>query len=429
MRYLLIIVILVLFPVVVIAADSSKAIKLTDPELIPAVAQVNIGNTHASKKNYKEALKWFKLAAEKGNSTAKFNIAGLYAGGYGVGQDNDEARKWYIKAAEGGEVRAISRFLKYYTRKKDFLRAYVWSHIGLYNDTNTSSMIAGFDPKTLAKNLSAEELKSANYLIKNWKKGDSIDFSHKHKGLSIIELAEKKAKAGDAGEYYNLGKYYTYGYYSIQKDKKKGISYYKKAAKAGSMKAQVALGNHFLTNYKEDKNVYSNKEHVDESIKWFRMAAEQGSPFAEAQMATFYFHANIPNRITSTVSATLINPDGTKEKDKNPVDITTDATIHTSLKRDADKGIEWLKKAANHGHGQAMFALGFMYAQGKNIPVDVEKSYKWMYILTLAGNDNASAIAKKIRTTLSRETIRRIESDATNHYKVIKKYVQNLKSL
>jgi len=50
--------------------------------------------------NFEEAMKWFRLAAEKDGNDAAYWIGWLYEEGKGVLADPDEAAKWY-RIAEG----------------------------------------------------------------------------------------------------------------------------------------------------------------------------------------------------------------------------------------------------------------------------------------------------------------------------------------
>jgi hypothetical protein len=52
-----------------------------------------------------EAAKWFEKAAEQGHPHAMFKIAERYETGIGVTRDPDNAIKWYRKAAESGYVK------------------------------------------------------------------------------------------------------------------------------------------------------------------------------------------------------------------------------------------------------------------------------------------------------------------------------------
>ena len=54
----------------------------------------------------KEAVKWFRKAAENGNSAAQSNLGIFYDYGKGVQQDYAEAVKWYKKSAEQGNTSA-----------------------------------------------------------------------------------------------------------------------------------------------------------------------------------------------------------------------------------------------------------------------------------------------------------------------------------
>jgi TPR repeat protein len=52
--------------------------------------------------DYGEAMRWFRLAAERGNAVAMNNIGELYAKGQGVSKDCESARRWADKAAKAG---------------------------------------------------------------------------------------------------------------------------------------------------------------------------------------------------------------------------------------------------------------------------------------------------------------------------------------
>ncbi|MCM1133039.1 MAG: sel1 repeat family protein [Ruminococcus flavefaciens] len=55
------------------------------------------------KQNYKEAVKWYKLSAEKGNSEAQFSLGWCYHFGDGIVRDYKKAFEWYTKSAEQGD--------------------------------------------------------------------------------------------------------------------------------------------------------------------------------------------------------------------------------------------------------------------------------------------------------------------------------------
>jgi len=56
-------------------------------------------------KDYEQAAKWFRMAAEQGDMLSQFNLAQLYDVGY-LPKNPDEAFKWFLLAAEQGDGRA-----------------------------------------------------------------------------------------------------------------------------------------------------------------------------------------------------------------------------------------------------------------------------------------------------------------------------------
>ena len=73
-------------------------------------AQNNLGTMYANgegvPQDYKEAMKWYRLAAEQGDAFAQYALGDMYANGQGVSQDEGEAMKWFRMAAEQGNANA-----------------------------------------------------------------------------------------------------------------------------------------------------------------------------------------------------------------------------------------------------------------------------------------------------------------------------------
>jgi hypothetical protein len=99
-----------------VAAYKKKDFATAMSELQPlaakgdAAAQYNLGVMHehgqGTAQDAKEALRWYRLAAEQGHFRAQFNLGLMYASGKGAAKDDKEAAKWYRKAAERGDARS-----------------------------------------------------------------------------------------------------------------------------------------------------------------------------------------------------------------------------------------------------------------------------------------------------------------------------------
>jgi TPR repeat protein len=66
--------------------------------------------------DYKEAFRWYVLAAGAGQAEAMNSLGVMYALGHGVSQDHSEAMKWWTRAADSGSVTALANIgTSYYT--------------------------------------------------------------------------------------------------------------------------------------------------------------------------------------------------------------------------------------------------------------------------------------------------------------------------
>ena len=66
------------------------------------------------------------MAAEKGHTSAMYNLALKYEDGNGVAKDYQEAAKWYRMAAEKGNTDAMNRLGLLHANKKEYTEAVKW---------------------------------------------------------------------------------------------------------------------------------------------------------------------------------------------------------------------------------------------------------------------------------------------------------------
>jgi TPR repeat protein len=107
-----------------VLGDYSKAHQL----LLPLAQKRDMGAAHVLgqmyekgnersyfTQNYKEAAKWYRIAADQGHLIAQVDLGILYLEGKGVLQDAAEAEKWFRQAAERGYSRAQLALADLYT--------------------------------------------------------------------------------------------------------------------------------------------------------------------------------------------------------------------------------------------------------------------------------------------------------------------------
>jgi hypothetical protein len=81
-------------------------------------------------KDYKTALKWYRIATERGNAGSAITLGLMYNNGDGVPKDYKEAEKWFRLAAEQGNISAQFNLGKMYHFgdgvQQDFVYAHMW---------------------------------------------------------------------------------------------------------------------------------------------------------------------------------------------------------------------------------------------------------------------------------------------------------------
>jgi|GEM_PF-5254966 len=136
--------------------------------------------------NYKEALKWFDLAAKQGHAGAEFNLGLLYRNGRGVLQDFTAAAQWIKKAAHKGYPEAQHQLATFYKTgegiQRDLTQAYVW-----YNLASAQ----GYEPSISGRNnvanlMNAAEVLKAQSLSRQFK----LTLSNHGEGKTLADNVE-----------------------------------------------------------------------------------------------------------------------------------------------------------------------------------------------------------------------------------------------
>jgi TPR repeat protein len=142
-------------------------------------AQNNLGvmynNGQGFPRNYAEAILWYRKAADLGDVKAQYNLGQLYRHGYGVKQDYTEAAMWYRKAADQDYAYAQHNFGVCYKNgvgvPRDNDKAYMWLELA-------ASKTVGADPKksaevrdTLAVYMTPDQIARAKSRAREWVPG------------------------------------------------------------------------------------------------------------------------------------------------------------------------------------------------------------------------------------------------------------------
>ena len=225
----------------------------TVPDIQAAIQAANEGNVDAQcflgivysvgqydvEQNYAEAIKYFTMAAEKGEPTAQYNLSLFYIEGFGVEPDTVQAQKWYDLALQ---------------QRSDL-------------------------PPLIVERPAPNDI---DLTINTKKKGksDKITSKTKNKFAKAIPTFRTRAEAGDAVAQYNLGVLYYDGI-GTERNYKEALKWFRMAADQGDADAQNNLGIMYYHGHGVGKN-YSQAFH------WYSLAAEQGHVAAQYNIGIMY---------------------------------------------------------------------------------------------------------------------------------------------
>ena len=167
--------------------------------------------------NNEEAFKWYTKAAEQGNAEAQYHTGYLYDYGVGVGKNHQKAVVGYKKAAEQGHAQAQC-------------------NLALIYDSGGR-------------------------------------LGNKEEAISWYK---KAAEQGVRQAQFILGSKYEKGHV-VTKDLEEAFKWYKKAAEQGDGQAQYNVGHM----YYYGKGIERNEE---EAVKWFKKSADNGINYAKATL-------------------------------------------------------------------------------------------------------------------------------------------------
>lgn len=300
---------------------------------------VMFGKIAFDSKNYSDAFKWFKKAADNGLAEAKNILGFLYSQGIGIETDKDEALKLFKESAEKGEPTAQLNLGNCYYNgegtEKDLEKAKYWylkAHDAGFNEATTMLGMVACDENNYSE--------AVKWLREAADKGNSdaqnrLSFLYKE-GLGVpkddvesFKLIKKAAQQEDVEAQCTLGYFYYYGE-GTSKNVTRAKQYLLKAHKEGFDAATTLLG-----------IIAMDEEDFKKAFEYFETAAQNG--YAEAQNALGNLY---------------------------------DIGLGTSENK--FKAFKWYKKAAQQDWAEAQYNLALCYRYGEGTFEDDKRSKKWM---------------------------------------------------
>ena len=252
------------------------------------------------RQDFKEAVVWYRKAAEQNEANAQSNLGGLYYEGKGVKKDLAEAARWYRKSAEGGwmigQVNLANLYMSGEGVPTDYVAAYMWYSLAASTGDATSSKMMD----VIAPRMKSEQIAEAKRRAEQWSKshnisrdvGGGVYITNKKASKEALDEFQKlkgDAERGDPNAQSVLGEVYYRG-----EDYSNAMAWFRKSAQQGYAPGQYNLGVMYLEGSGTPKD-------EGESVKWFLKAAEQRHLIAVNNLAAAYFYGHgVPQDLVAT---------------------------------------------------------------------------------------------------------------------------------
>ncbi len=210
--------------------------------------------------NFSEALRWYRISAERGNREHQWKVACWHFTGKTGRRNYASAKKWFKPFAEEGNVEAIFNIgMCHY----NYDGCYNWDlYCGRSSDWFIKAAEMGYP--------------QAMYMLAEcYRYGFGGLKENKEEWRKWLIKAGRKGSA-DALE--DLGFAYEHGYYGFEKDQKKALKCCAKGARLGNTYCQWRYGLY----------LYINQDKYRAAIYWFKKAAEGGCEYSPYWLGSIY---------------------------------------------------------------------------------------------------------------------------------------------
>ena len=312
------------------------------------------------KKDYAEAVKWYRKSADQGNAAAQCNLGRCYYAGQGVAQDYAEAVKWFRKAAEQGLAAAqYCLGVCYYKGQgvtQDYAEAVKW-----YRKAAEQG----------------DRLAQGNLGLCYYEgQGVAQDYAE------ALKWYRKAVEQGNAAAQCNLGRCYYSGR-GVAQDCTEAVKWYRKAADQGDALAQYCLG----VCYYKGQGVTQD---YAEAVKWFRNGAEQENALAQSKLGLCYAHGlGVTQDYAEAVKWYRKAADQGNAYGQYCLGFCY--YKGQGMKQDYTEAVKLYRKAAEQGEALAECDLGECYDNGQGVAQDHGEAMKWYRKAAEHGDSNAKA--------------------------------------
>lgn len=339
----------------------------------------SLGNIYRKQENYLLAMEWYTKAVntEDENSDAMNSLGLMYYNGEGVSEDEETAKKWFIRAAENNNISAINNLGWLYKQDEDYVQSVYWYQKSAQkgNEEGMFELGCAYDFgrglnqnkneafKWYEKAAEQGHNQAMGYLGYAYKNGEGTEQDYRQAFYWYVEATkndENDFAMKEVADMYRNGE-------GVDKSDVMAFSWYRKAADKGNAEAMLWLGIYYEiggTDINQDAN---------QALYWYKRAANEGND-AIAMYRAASLYEDYENY---SVAIEWYK----KAIDTYEDDDYDDAMLGLGRSYRAinnySEAMKWLKKAANIGNAGAMNCIGLMYDSGEGVPENGNIALNW----------------------------------------------------
>ena len=332
-----------------------------------AAAQYNLGacyrDARGVAKDYVEAVKWFRMAAEQNHADAKYNLGVAHGNGHGVAKDEGAAVKWYRRAAEQNLAQAQNELGLCYCAgqgvEKDFAEA----------------------TKCYRKAADQGYANAQHNLGVCYERGEGVLQDHAEAAKWYLKAAEQNYAIAQV----NLGLCFCNGQ-GVLKD---GVQGYKWWLLGSAQGIEVAKKNMTILEGKLTREQIAQGQELASDFKVPVVATLDAQPSeAERQLRTDL----------------RIKAEAGDAQAQNEMGEALYAGKR-GVEKDAVAAVKWLRQAADQNDPTAQSNLGICYECGEGVAKYEVEAYKWDLLAAAQGDAKAKRNVTMLELLLSPEQI------------------------
>ena len=147
--------------------------------------------------------------------------------------------------------------------------------------------------------------------------------------------------------------------------------------------------------------------HLEDAVRWYRKAAEQGR--ADAEFKLGYFHTVGGGGLARDMNEAAAWYKKAAEQNQSGAQYNLAVCYEKGLgvERDESSALSWYRKAAALGDTYAQKAVGVIHHKGMGVRADLAEAYAWYLLAASQKNADAARLLKAVTSSLGAKDLER----------------------